>query len=319
MDYEIKKLDAVKFDLLIPLMQDCFGMDVKLDYFRWKYLQNPAGIVEGYYAVHKTSNEIAAYYGVIPQFYIVSGKKQKWYQSCDTMTHTKHRRKGLFQSLAKHCYAELSKEDDLVIIGFGGKESTPGFIKFGWEQLLHIRNYFHPTFISKLLIGLKTDSVQELSISNDTEQLVTLKSITSKIELFLDPNTIKWRLSNPLRVYKIMGIKNKESLLEAYMVYYIENNKAIILDTEHNSNINLNRLLKKIATTEKISGVLYFGQENCKKTKKLLKSFFFFNPFKKGPLSQTAPFICYTNKLIDENILKNQENWSVSPIYHDSI
>ena len=139
--YTIHRLEKDNFDCLIPLMQDCFGMEVDIHYFKWKYIDNPDGFVRGYFA-QSSSDEIAAYYGVIPQMISYFGKDKLIYQSCDTMTHSKHRRKGLFQLLAKHCYGELEKENNLFVIGFGGSESTPGFLKFGWKHLFNCKNYF---------------------------------------------------------------------------------------------------------------------------------------------------------------------------------
>ena len=40
-DYRFSKIDSTQFDILIPLMKDCFGMYVNIDYFIWKYVDNP--------------------------------------------------------------------------------------------------------------------------------------------------------------------------------------------------------------------------------------------------------------------------------------
>lgn len=106
-------------------------MDVDIGYFRWKFLENPSGTFFGFVAVEINSGEIGAYYGVIPERWYVDGVETVIYQSCDTMTHSQHRRLGLFQMLALHCYTELRKQGSLFIIGFSGKQSTPGFTKFG--------------------------------------------------------------------------------------------------------------------------------------------------------------------------------------------
>ena len=51
-DYHIKRIGAADFPMLIPLMKDCFGMDVNIDYFHWKYIDNPAGHFIGFVAIH---------------------------------------------------------------------------------------------------------------------------------------------------------------------------------------------------------------------------------------------------------------------------
>src|ERR1019366_8164946 len=89
-------------------------------------------------------NEVASYYGSIPQVFSVNGEKQIIYQTCDLMTHSNHRRKGLFQLLAAHCYSYLKEQDKFFLTAFGGDQSTPGFLKFGWQHITDIVNYFYP-------------------------------------------------------------------------------------------------------------------------------------------------------------------------------
>ena len=50
-EYTFRKLNNSEFELLIPLMMDCFGMDVDINYFKWKYLDNPSGEFIGFIAV----------------------------------------------------------------------------------------------------------------------------------------------------------------------------------------------------------------------------------------------------------------------------
>ena len=37
-NYSIHRLEQETFEVLIPLMQECFGMDVDISYFKWKYI-----------------------------------------------------------------------------------------------------------------------------------------------------------------------------------------------------------------------------------------------------------------------------------------
>jgi hypothetical protein len=160
-EYTIKKVEAADFNLLIPLMQNCFGMNVDIDYFRWKYIDNPAGQFLGFIAVD-SKGEVGAYYGVIPELYAIHGEEKKIYQSCDTMTHSAHRRKGLFQMLAKHCYNYLAERNELFVIGFGGGQSTPGFLKFGWKHIFDIHYYF---YLRSFHINTKFMDLKKTSLS----------------------------------------------------------------------------------------------------------------------------------------------------------
>ena len=95
-EYTISKLDPENFQVLLPLMKDCFGMDVNIDYFKWKFLENPAGPFIGFTAVCNKTDEVVAYFGFIPESYKMDGIDKIIFQAHDLMTHSNHRRKGLF-------------------------------------------------------------------------------------------------------------------------------------------------------------------------------------------------------------------------------
>src|SRR5213075_803040 len=65
------------------------------------------------------------------------------------MTHSRHRRKGLFQRLALQTYAEGTAADPgFCAIGFGGETSTPGFLKMNWQIEFEIPYLFKPRFLN---------------------------------------------------------------------------------------------------------------------------------------------------------------------------
>jgi hypothetical protein len=321
-NYTIHRLEQVDFDCLIPLMQDCFGMEVDISYFKWKYIDNPDGFVRGYYAKSST-NEIAAYYGVIPQMISYFGEDKLIYQSCDTMTHSKHRRKGLFQLLAKHCYSELEQENQLFIIGFGGTESTPGFLKFGWKHLFNCKNLFYPAFFKNFILKNNSYTISDCSI-HDVKEIKHLIESDTKNSIHTKRTIEKyaWRLKNPLHAYKIISLATKQQNSTSYLVYYVENNTIQLIDHHFNTVSVGKQLLKHILTNEKrtqyIKGILAFSQENGNWNLPLKKIGFISNPLAKGPLSYRTPFITFTKKE-DYQTLKNCTYWNISPYDHDSL
>lgn len=309
MEYEIIKLEIKDFDILIPLMKDCFGMDVDVNYFKWKYLENPSGFVEGFYAKCKDGS-VAAFYGVIPEMFEINGVKKNIYQSCDTMTHSSHRRKGLFQKLALHCYNYLEKKGDLIIYGFGGGKSTPGFIKFGWKELFKIKYFFYPSFLKYFEIK-DTKDVFEVEKLEYIEKLINypIKNIGSIKNI----DNYKWRISNPLNRYKIIAFNN------SYLVYYKKNKKIFIFDynfmDKQSSKKLLNYLKKECTIFNK--GIIAFMQESTSKALFLKNNFFISNPFNRGPLSEKTPFIIYSN--IKEDYIFNKDNWCINSYDNDAL
>jgi GNAT superfamily N-acetyltransferase len=320
-DYSVKKLDKTQFELLIPLMKNCFGKDVSVDYFKWKFLDNPAGNFIGFIAVEEVTGEVAAYYGAIPEKYIVEGEEKTIYQSCDTMTHSNHRRKGLFQKLATHCYEYLRENNELFIIGFGGGQSTPGFIKFGWKRIFDFQTLFIPKLFcfASLLTKFgdsKCEVISDLQLLGD---LPTQKR-NARVYSNRNPEHLKWRYRNPLNSYKIVAFK-ENSGIEGYVCFYVQNDKIFLFDftfSGKNSRKALVNHLKRQVIKENLKGIVAFCQEKSYSTSELKKSGFISNPFQKGPLHEKTPFIFYAD---DEtmNKLNNPNLWQIDSYDHDAL
>jgi hypothetical protein len=318
LEYSIFKLSENEFEILIPLMKDCFGMNVNINYFEWKFKNNPAGFVEGYYVRHQ-SGEIAAYYGVIPEYYYVNGEKKIIYQSCDTMTHSNHRRKGLFQQLAIHCYKHLKDSQKLFVIGFGGGQSTPGFIKFGWQEIFKMRYYFYPRLLN-FKQHLRYDEIDEIKIYEIIEHITKLSNSNSLIYSDKSAKIYKWRVSNPLHEYKTIAIKGSSNTYESYLTYYEEIDKIILFDFYVSNKVlgrNLFNFLKS-KLTSKHKGIISFVQEKSISSNMLKSYGFLSNPFSRGPLNERVPFIFYASE--DQmNLFRDEKKWQINSFEHDAI
>ncbi|MFI5203014.1 MAG: GNAT family N-acetyltransferase [Flavobacteriales bacterium] len=319
-DYQIKKLLREEFHLLIPLMKDCFGINVNIKYFEWKYLHNPAGLVEGYLAI-SGSGEIAAFYGVIPEFYVINGEERIIYQSCDTMTHSHHRRKGLFQKLALHCYKNLEEQNKLFIVGFGGGQSTPGFLKFGWRHLFNMRTFFYPKIYS-WFIGNKADphvvSVENIEL---LEKLVKISNANAKWHSNKTINVFKWRLSNPLHEYKLIAKQDDTGAYTSYLSYYVDQNKIVLFDfyfANMDEARQLSNYVKRLLRKSGYKGITAFYQEKSMYAKTLKKIGFLLNPFTFGPLNQKTPFIFFASQE-EMNKANKPEQWLIGTFDHDSL
>src|SRR5947209_19987500 len=112
-----------------------FDREITADYFRWKYLDNPAGRVLGFAAF--SNGEPVSFYGVIPEIYLIGDEPLRIYQSMDTMTHPNFRRRGLFVTLALRTYELIEQQEGRCdLIGQPSDQSLPGFIgKLGWKQI----------------------------------------------------------------------------------------------------------------------------------------------------------------------------------------
>lgn len=321
--YIVRKIGSDNFDMLIPLMKDCFGMDVNIDYFEWKYIKNPAGSFIGFVAIESETNEVGAYYGVIPQRFLFNGKEKIIYQSCDTMTHSKHRRQGLFKLLAKECYQFLEENNELFVIGFGGAQSTPGFLKFGWKHVFNFRYYFKPAFVCKLSFGgagRKEDFIETNNFCDGDSFFEKITYDPAVIASKRSAKHIEWRTQNPNYSYKTISYLQKNNK-EGYVIYYILDNKLILFDflfLTKKAEKKLLSFLSELVRKNNYRGIISFCQENGEQAKVLRKNAFLSNPLRKGPLSEKTPFIFYADEPTMNKYL-SPEKWQITGYDHDAL
>jgi GNAT superfamily N-acetyltransferase len=320
--YKISQIGISDFDVLIPLMKDCFGLDVNTDLFNWKYKQNPSGEFVGFIATSE-AGEVGAYYGVIPETYMVEGKQKLIYQSCDTMTHSAHRRKGLFQLLANHCYDYLRQQDKFFIIGFGGAMSLPGFIKFGWKEVTAVQQVFYPRLLAGLRLpienrGYTVEKVTDVSLLGS---LLEKSNSHTAIHSLKNVNIFSWRLNNPLHDYRLYAAKDSKGNIDGYICYYISRNKIYLFDfffTEKAAEKILLDHVKKVLAHKKLKGIQVLCSSNSYLYKVLSRNSFISSPFKKWPERLSQSIIFFST---EEQMKKYDDPsfWNFTPFDHDML
>lgn len=324
-EYKVELLEPKNFDQLIPIMRDCFGINVDVDYFKWKFLNNPAGPFIGFVAISK-EGEYAAYYGVIPELYQFGETQKIIYQSCDTMTHSRHRRKGLFQLLAKECFQYLKDQGRLFVIGFGGGQSTPGFLKFGWKKIFEVRYLFRPQILSRIgqfklnFLYAKNFRVVDLQ---SLDEIVSLRKFVkpNKVTQVFNSDFINWRLSNPRIQYLVKCVKEiKSDIIAGYFIYYHFENKIILFDFFSRNEDAITLMvdaLDQISIKNKSKGIITISQLEINFSDSLRRNGFWVNLFNRGPLHEKIPFIIYAS---EPELIKYNDSgeWEITPFCHDA-
>lgn len=166
----------------------CFDIDVSEEYLTWKYRDNPAGEVVAYAAF--AGDTMAAFYGVIPEIYLVNGKQTRVYQSMDTMTHPDFQRRGLFGKLAKMTYDKIAEiEGELKLVGIPGTTSYPGFVKkLSWMDIHQFKYAFCQKHLYKA-VGLFGKSAKI--------EFKPLAAMTNSLAEFLDNRKISEKPIQP--------------------------------------------------------------------------------------------------------------------------
>lgn len=119
-------------DTELEKYRQCFsenGTEKSIELLKWFHQQNLPRQQAIYYAIEKSSNDIAAIYTYLPVLLKCMGKVVVAMQSFDTLTDYRHRSKGLFIKLASKLEKEESLKNNECVYGFANENSVHGFVK----------------------------------------------------------------------------------------------------------------------------------------------------------------------------------------------
>ena len=127
-NYAFARLDATNLKDLYTLFAAVYNKPCPQSYFERKYDTAYTGVTYIGYLAYLDTRPVA-YYGVVPTVLSIRQQRVLAAQSCDTMTHPAHQKKGLFVKLAKQTI-DLAKQEGIhLVFGFPNQNSYPGFIK----------------------------------------------------------------------------------------------------------------------------------------------------------------------------------------------
>jgi hypothetical protein len=142
MKYTSEKLSERNLPKLSWLFDQEHGSKFSFDYFKQKFNTDWIGKKYiGFFAKNE-ENQVGAFYGGFPCQMKVDDEIKLVLQSGDTITHSNHRKKGLFIRLAEETYNFAESENFEYVFGFPNKNSEHGFFqKLGWENLGSSTNF----------------------------------------------------------------------------------------------------------------------------------------------------------------------------------
>ncbi len=147
--YEFVRMSEDLFEDFATLAEDAFGERPSLEERRRLFDTSAWGTdYIGYLVYERETREAAAFYGIFPCYVEYEGKRYLAAQSGSTMTHSRHRKKGLFYRAGKKTF-ELAKAEGIKFVyGFPNPNSYPGLMKLGWAHDGNLNSYhiFVPTF-----------------------------------------------------------------------------------------------------------------------------------------------------------------------------
>ncbi|MBX2845303.1 MAG: GNAT family N-acetyltransferase [Saprospiraceae bacterium] len=318
-NYTVRKITEEELDLLIPLTEDAFNKAVSLDYFKWKFSSNPSGKVVGLMAFSE-QNEPAAFYGLMPQIFVVDGEEKVFYQACNGMTHSNHTRKGLFKKL--HVVGDRFLQDEAKTIGisYTGPITLKSKLFFGWKKTAQFRNFFFPRQLMFAPSKKGLEQVVEMEELNPIEDLLQQSNGSARIHAKKSAEIYRWRISNPEKTYKVIAYKDETGQYHGFVTYLSEKDKILVFDFYFNTKQagkTLLAYLKRIVKAEKLKGIVSQAQDDSYYAQALLSYGFLVNKTNKGPLKGTKPFtILVPNS--DQEVMINSEYWCLNAFEYDA-
>jgi hypothetical protein len=304
----------------------CFGFKASEEYFKWKYLENPAGKLIAFETVNNTTHEIGAFYGIIPEEYMINGERKIIFQSMDTMTHPDYRNRGLFIKLAGLTYDHAYKQfNGLQLIGIPGTNSFHGFVKkLGWKNPHNFSYIFQHRLILKstLLFNKKTILLEEIKqFDGKTDEFFNKKKNYKPIYKVYNKEILNWKITNhPFHKFISYKIIKDNELIGIIILQKEQRNLKIIyvdfLDNEMRKFLKdtISSLCNKI----KFSYIYTWEPADAFMAKQFKKNLFFKNPFNRGLFSYKVPLILLSrNNELQKTQWEDANNIELQPIIQD--
>jgi hypothetical protein len=134
-EYSITRLSKDNLDDVAKLHAEVYGRVAAPVYFLKKYNTSYTGVENVGFIAYNADKLPVAYYGVIPCFIKYKNTIILAAQSADTMTHPRHRYKGMFVELSVMTFGLCRDLGILLVFGFPNQNSYHGAInKLGWQM-----------------------------------------------------------------------------------------------------------------------------------------------------------------------------------------
>ena len=141
--YCFKRISEERLEDFARLAKNAFGVDAALEENKKLFDTKAYGSdYLGFLAYAAADENVAAgFYGVFPVFVEYNGKRFLAAQSGSTMTHSEHRKKGLFYELGRKTFELAKREGVAFVYGFPNANSYRGLMKLGWTHDGNIKSY----------------------------------------------------------------------------------------------------------------------------------------------------------------------------------
>lgn len=322
---EIRPFNPDDIEGLVELFAASFQAEVTAEYFRWKYLSNPAGQAEAMLAIE--GERIVGFYGMIPEVYAIDGEDWRVHQSMDTMTHPDFQRRGLFTRLAGECYAAIqAKAGYLLGVGFPGETSHRGFTeKLQWSTVMELPYHFTNRPLQRLGKSQKHARFELQCIKHFNDRhahLFRAYCTGTGIERVMSSSVANWQfIERPNSAFECFEVSDGSSIVAIACLKLDEDKRsflqALFLHPEADGSAVLRAVVSDAFQRHKSGQMYTFAAGNRQMGEALRSAGFMVNPFRRGPFSYRVPLIAMQrgNGLPKDYL--TPERWQVQPHLRD--
>lgn len=326
-EYKIEKSNTNEIGAIARLYSRCFGREESVDFFKWRYLENPAG--QAVCLVARHNKDIVGSCAMIPENFYVFGEERRLYKCCDLMVDSGHRNHGLAKKLIGSSAEYLKQSGPIFLYTLSGA-STHLFLKNHWLKLGNFNQYFKHRaqlkikFIFRNVEYLyKKGILRTISSVRDICKDYIFKIDNTDIHIAKDEKYLLWRLGDPRYKYKIIGYYENNTL-RGFIIYNngIGGNDYIIdMEIASDDSRVKKALLDAIEFSTYKSGhklIMALALENSSFQKLISINRYMRNPFRRGPLPSIRGLHVLIDSSYDAEALKGL-HWNVYSSNYDDI
>ncbi len=231
-------------------------------WWRWLYLENPAGAGRIWLAKHE--GRVVSYFGLIPTWIKVGDRTILGAQAVDAMTHPDYRRRGGFQAVTTAALSQATREGIEMVYAFPNQFSGPAVAKLGWIGIGAMQLMVKPLALTKIVkFGIQNRLLAILAIIG----IVPLVRVVGRPRVPSAPKDLKIGLSSSFddrydafwtRVsqhYEVVVIKSSKHLDWRYAA--APNVRYTVYAAERAGEIAGYVVLRCIETDDITAGVIY--------------------------------------------------------------
>lgn len=198
---------------ILELFEIVFGKKMTLEYWTWRFLNNPFSRDMLIHLMWE-DEKLIGQYALSPVRMRIDGENKMAALAMSLMTHPDYQGKGVFAKLGNSLHDEIkSKAKYHMIFAFPNNKthSHYGFVKnLGWKDISIIPMMSVRSTDLRLKVGEKTNYSVLRSFENLTHKIY---QFDKSVRIDFSPDYLQWRyIDNPSVDYKIIELDNKKGL-----------------------------------------------------------------------------------------------------------